>query len=417
MINANEYSISIVIRIFLFLSRLWSNGPKELLEFTNHSFEQHFGRPIPSYPPRAVIYEYLTGRAKAGDIRKYIRFETAVRHVDFNKETNQFDVTVEDLTKQTHENLTFDYLIVATGHYSVPNMPYFDGVSRFPGRVLHSHEYRGADEFLNQNILIVGGGYSAEDIAMQCHKFGVKSVTASYRSCPMGYKWPSNVREVPLLERIENRRAHFKDGTFVDDLDSIIMCTGYRHHHPYMAEHLRLRMNVNAFIPPNLYKGLFWVTQPRLVYLGMQNQTYTFTMFDAQTALVRDVLLGLVELPAANDEAARRAEIARWQALETVIPPGDHEGASDLQTAYIKDTLSFCVPATAPIFDFDRATKGVYKFFDDKRQNIATYRDQPYDSIFPPYKKAPITNVPWMKAMDDTVEGFMSTIQDSTTSS
>lgn len=26
---------------------LWSNGPKECLEFANYSFEEHFGRPIP----------------------------------------------------------------------------------------------------------------------------------------------------------------------------------------------------------------------------------------------------------------------------------------------------------------------------------------------------------------------------------
>ncbi len=29
---------------------LWSNGPKECLEFSDYSFEEHFGRPIPSLP-------------------------------------------------------------------------------------------------------------------------------------------------------------------------------------------------------------------------------------------------------------------------------------------------------------------------------------------------------------------------------
>ena len=35
---------------------LWSNGPKEGLEFADYSFEEHFGRPIASYPPRAVLW-------------------------------------------------------------------------------------------------------------------------------------------------------------------------------------------------------------------------------------------------------------------------------------------------------------------------------------------------------------------------
>ena len=337
-----------------------------------------------------------------------------MRHVDFDVQTHQFQVDVEDLlTNRSLEHLTFDHVIVATGHYSVANMPNCEGVSAFPGRVLHSHDFRGADEFVNQNLLIVGGGYSAEDIAMQCYKFGARTITISYRSCPMDYKWPANIREVPLLLRVEGRRAYFKDGTHIDDLDSIIMCTGYRQHHPYMAENLRLRMSGNHFIPPNLYKGIFWLTQPRLAYLGMQNQTYTFTMFDAEAALVRDVFLNLVNLPFANDEAARQAEITDWQAREAKIPPGDHEGAADLQTAYMQDILSCCEQSTVPRFDLKRALEAIYRFFEDKRQNITTYRDQPFQSIYPPYAKAPITNVHWMKAMNDTIEGFLATIQDS----
>ena len=394
---------------------LWSNGAKEFLEFPDYSFEHHFRRPIPSYPPRAVIYDYLSGRAKAADIRKFIRFRTAVRHVDFDVQTQQFQVTVEDLLmRQSVEHLKFDHVIIATGHYSVANIPEFEGVAAFPGRVLHSHDFRGADEFVNQNLLIVGGGYSAEDIAMQCYKFGAKSITITYRSCPMDYKWPTNVREVPLLQRVEGRRAHFKDGTHTDELDCIIMCTGYRQHHSYLADGLRLRMSGNYFIPPNLYKGVFWLAEPRLAYLGMQNQTYTFTMFDAQAALVRDVFLGFVHLPLANDEAACRAEITDWQAREAIIPPGDHEGAADLQTAYMQDVLSCCEQSTAPRLDLKRAHEAIYKFFDDKRQNISTYRNQPFQSIYPPYKKAPITNITWMEAMDDTVEGFLDTIQQST---
>jgi len=34
---------------------LWSNGPKEGLEFADYTFEEHFDHPIASYPPRAVL--------------------------------------------------------------------------------------------------------------------------------------------------------------------------------------------------------------------------------------------------------------------------------------------------------------------------------------------------------------------------
>ena len=53
---------------------LWSNGPKECLEFADYSFDEHFGQPIPSFPPREVLYDYILGRAKKASIKKYIKF-------------------------------------------------------------------------------------------------------------------------------------------------------------------------------------------------------------------------------------------------------------------------------------------------------------------------------------------------------
>ena len=41
---------------------LWSNGPKECLEFSDYTFEEHFGRGIPSFPPREVVLDYIKGR-------------------------------------------------------------------------------------------------------------------------------------------------------------------------------------------------------------------------------------------------------------------------------------------------------------------------------------------------------------------
>ena len=38
---------------------LWSNGPKECLEFSDYTFDEHFGRAIPSFPPREVLYDYV----------------------------------------------------------------------------------------------------------------------------------------------------------------------------------------------------------------------------------------------------------------------------------------------------------------------------------------------------------------------
>jgi trimethylamine monooxygenase len=326
--------------------------------------------------------------------------------------TKQFHVTVQELlANKSMEHLIFDHVIVASGHYTIPNMPDFEGLSKFPGRILHSHDYRGADEFVGQNLLIIGGSYSAEDIAMQCYKFGAHSITISYRTCPMSFKWPDNIKEVPLLERIEGHTAFFKDGTSVDKIDCIIICTGYRHNHSYMAENLRLYCPGNPYIPSDLYKGIFWLTEPRLAYLGMQNQLYTLNMFDIQAALVRDVFLGYVQLPDGDNEQKRRDDISQWQAREQILSMDNHEGFSDLQTDYIRDIIDCCDQTTVPKFDLEQSNAGMYKFFRDKRENILTYRDQPFPSIFPPYHQAPLCRIPWIDNIDDSIDGYLSSIK------
>ena len=66
----------------------------------------------------------------------------------------------------------------------------------FPGRILHGHDFRDAEEFRNKNVVVLGSSYSAEDIALQCYKYGAKSVTIGYRNNPMGFKWPEGMKEV-----------------------------------------------------------------------------------------------------------------------------------------------------------------------------------------------------------------------------
>lgn len=143
---------------------LWSNGPKEGLEFADYSFEEHFGKQIASYPPRAVLFDYIQGRVEKAGVRDWIRFETTVRWVE--KTDTGFNVTVCHLPEDHTYTEHFDHVIVATGHFSTPNVPHFDGFDTFKGRVLHAHDFRDAMEFADKDVLIVGTSYSAEDLSL-----------------------------------------------------------------------------------------------------------------------------------------------------------------------------------------------------------------------------------------------------------
>jgi len=305
---------------------LWSNGPKECLEFADYTFDDHFGKPIPSFPPRDVLQDYIIGRVKKSGVRDQIRFNTAVRHVSYGKKSGKFTLTAEHLPDKSQTTEDFDHVVVATGHFSVPNVPHFNGIQTFPGRVLHGHDFRSADEFRGKNLVVVGASYSAEDISLQCHKYGAKSVTISYRTQPMGFDWPDGMKEVPLITNIKGSNVQFKDGSSIN-ADAIILCTGYLHHFPFLEDNLRLTTH-NRLNPPGLYKGVFWLDNPKLIYLGMQDQYYTFSMFDAQAWYARDAIMGRIELPSRKAMAAERGK-ARGPLRGDHLSDGLHQGPGD----------------------------------------------------------------------------------------
>ena len=375
---------------------LWSNGPKECLEFADYSFEEHFGNPIPSYPPREVLKDYIMGRINNQDIRKYIRFECPVRWVTFDDETQLFTVTVMNHKTGEQEVAEFDYVVVATGHFSTPNMPYFAGLEEFPGRVLHAHDFRDALEFKDEDILLVGSSYSAEDIGTQCYKYGTKSVTISYRTKALGYDWPEGIEEVPLLTHIEGDVAHFADGTS-KSFDAIIMCTGYLFHFPFMPDELRLQTH-NCLYPANLYKGIFWQPNPKLIYLGMQDQYFTFNMFDAQAWYARDVMMGKIELP---DLAPREEDETQW--LATYDKALSVNDAIDFQASYIRDLTN---ATDYPEFAVEKQADILKQWQIDKVSNIMGFREKAYRSTLTG-TLAPELPERWLDVLDDSLEHFL----------
>ncbi len=377
---------------------LWSNGPKECLEFADYTFEEHFGKPIASYPPRAVLWDYIKGRVEKAKVRKWVRFNTPVRMVEWDKKKKKFHVTVHDRVKDRMYTEDFDFVICASGHFSTPHVPYFDGLSSFNGRVLHAHDFRDAVEFKGKHVLIVGRSYSAEDIGSQCWKYGAKSVTTTYRSKPMGFKWPKNFEERPLLQRIENRTAHFKDGS-AKEVDAIILCTGYQHHFPFLPEDLRLK-TANRLWPNGLYKGVAWEQNPRLFYIGMQDQFYTFNMFDAQAWYTRDMILGRIKLPSLD---AMKKDSKAWRKREEKL-----ENAEQMiwfQGDYVKELIE---ATDYPSFDVEGVNKTFMEWEHHKMENIMGFRDHAYRSLMTG-TMSPTHHTRWLKAMDDSMESYLGT--------
>ena len=375
---------------------LWSNGPKECLEFADYTFEEHFGKPIASYPPRAVLWDYIKGRVEKAGVRDWIKFSTPARMITYSDATKKFTVTAQDLQSHSMSSEEFDHVVVASGHFSTPNVPYFEGMEGFNGRVLHAHDFRDALEFKGKDILIVGRSYSAEDIGSQCYKYGAKSITITYRSGPTGFHWPDGWDERPLLEKIENKTCTFKDGS-QKDFDAIILCTGYLHHFPFLPDDLRLE-TANRMWAPGLYKGVVWQNNPKLFYLGMQDQFYTFNMFDAQAWYVRDIIMGRIAVP---DREAREKHEQVWLDREATL-----ESDEDLiwfQGDYVKELIE---ETDYPSFDVEGVNKTFVEWEHHKHDDIMGFRNNAYRSLMTG-TMAPVHHTPWMEAMDDSMESYL----------
>ncbi len=373
---------------------LWSNGPKEGLEFADYTFEEHFGKPIASYPPRAVLFDYIEGRVKQAGVRDWIKFDTIVR--DVRAVPDGFEVTARDSVADTETREIFDHVIVATGHFSVPNVPHYPGFESFNGRILHAHDFRDAREFEGKDILILGTSYSAEDIGSQCWKYGCKSVTVAHRTAPMGYDWPDNWQEVPALEKVVGKTVHFIDST-TKDVDAIILCTGYKHHFPFLPDDLRLK-TANRLAANDLYKGVVFTGNTDLFYLGMQDQWFTFNMFDSQAWWVRDVIMGRIALP---DAATMETDWQKRQADENAL--ADDYACIAYQGAYTQELID---ETDYPSFDVEAANQAFYAWKKHKKKGIMGFRDYGYTSPMTG-TQAPAHHTLWVDALDDSLEDYL----------
>jgi trimethylamine monooxygenase len=375
-----------------------TNGLNEMLELPEYSFQEHFGHTITSYPPRAVMLDYLQGWAKKCQID--VTLNRSVNSVVYDDKTAKFVVVSEDTDTMSRHHSSFDYVIVATGHFTTPNhiAPY-PGQENYKGFAIHSHNFRDALDYKGKNLLVVGNGYSGEDIAMQMSKFGADSVTVSHRTAPMGYDFKHlNIIEKPVPTHFEAATDEFvfKDGSR-GSFDGIIYCTGYKHHFPFLSEELTLS-TPNRLVPDTLWKGVLLPSNPKLMYLGMPDQYYTFSVFHAQAKFVLGVIEGRVTIPR---KEVMLADTAAWQKKEDAANDDEtHKLAHRLQYAHTQEAVQL---AGGHLRDdsghFDQ-------WVDDRHHDILTYRDQSAVSSVSG-KKSLEFDMPWVHMFSDDKSAYL----------
>ena len=146
-----------------------------------------FDKKIPRYPSRLQVIEYLEDYQKEFNINPL--FNTDAKSI---RKENDYWIT--DTNKETYQS---KYVIMATGPFSKPRPLNFKGMETFTGKIMHSSSYKTGKDFKNQNVLVVGFGNSACEIAIDLYEQGAMP-SMSVRS-PVNVV-PRDVLGIPTLE-------------------------------------------------------------------------------------------------------------------------------------------------------------------------------------------------------------------------
>ncbi|MDT5146758.1 MAG: putative flavoprotein involved in transport [Mycobacterium sp.] len=75
-------------------------------------------------------------------------------------------------------------VVLATGNYGAPTIPFWPGLGRFNGEVVHSGDFTNAWPYRGRDVLVVGAGNSAADIAAQLANDGARRIWLAVRTPP-----------------------------------------------------------------------------------------------------------------------------------------------------------------------------------------------------------------------------------------
>lgn len=278
---------------------------------------------VADYPSHQELCNYFQTYARHFELYPLIQFNTLVNKC-IRHSHDMWEIVTE------HEGKTstafFTDLVVCNGHHWQPKYPSYPG--EFTGEFLHSHQFKKAAPFAGKKVLVIGGGNSACDVAVETSRVSEKTsiswrrgyrilpkfvmgkpsdvIASSMTFLPVGirnffagimvriatgsnsmyglqkvehkfgethptvnsellYKIRHGKVEPKMdIDRFEGKNVFFKDGSS-ESFDAVIACTGFVLSHPFFD---------NAFIDYSsgsvpLYLKMFHPEYQNLFFIGM----------------------------------------------------------------------------------------------------------------------------------------------------
>ncbi|MBB2964258.1 NAD(P)/FAD-dependent oxidoreductase [Methylobacterium sp. R2-1] len=153
----------------------------------------------PHYPHHSLMHGYLESVVASADVQRNIRFDTTVTSA-------RHDGSGWRLRFKEGGDAFYGTLIVCSGLLRRPSIPFYPG--RFDGETIHAVEYRSSSMLDGKRVLVVGGGNSGCDIAVDA----VHGAAKVFHSTRRGYHYmPKFIAGRPTQEWLMDIAPEFSD--------------------------------------------------------------------------------------------------------------------------------------------------------------------------------------------------------------
>lgn len=264
------------------------NTSKQIMEFSDYPMPESY----PAYPSHYEIAAYFADYIEHFGFAESVHLSTAVESAARAQDG------LWTITLAGGETRHYDALLVANGHHWNPRWPEPAFSGSFNGIEMHSHDYVDQQDFAGKNVVVLGMGNSAMDIAVETStvadnvylaaRTGVHIVPKyafgkpfDHLEPPITLPWAMKqkifegmvratigniedyglpkpaqkigeahptvssdivnkvghgfVKMKPNIESLDGDKIKFIDGTYVD-ADIVVYCTGYKVAFPFFDE-------------------------------------------------------------------------------------------------------------------------------------------------------------------------------------
>ncbi|WP_102141197.1 flavin-containing monooxygenase [Mycobacterium hubeiense] len=156
------------------------------------------------FAPGPELKRYADDVADKYDVRRHMRFSTAVEGARWDEELGLWQVALAG-----GQTLSAQFLITATGFLSQPYTPDIPGIATFNGRTIHTTDWDATYDFDGRRVGLIGTGATAvqlvPELAKRVAELTVYQRTAIYVVPKVDFRIPGLLQRafarVPLVHR------------------------------------------------------------------------------------------------------------------------------------------------------------------------------------------------------------------------